>query len=114
MDFDKKELDCCPHFNSELLEAMCGNVAVIEQLATCELGSVKDYTEDGAPVRRRKSSVKGAQSDMPRPVRRGPTLAATAGAPPIIPQSDDAYEARGWREAAASALTRFMFLPHSR
>ncbi len=108
---DKKGLIDARHFDSELLEAMCGNVAVIEQLATCELGSVKDYTEDGAPIRA-ESGVKGAQSNVRDRVQAGAIrFAAAAGAPPII-RSDDAYEARGWREAAASTLTRFMFLPH--
>ncbi len=118
---DKKGLIDDRHFDPEMLEALCGNVAVIEQLATCELGSVTDYTEDGAPIRK-KSAVKGAQSDVRDRVQAGVTrFARAASKRPIIrshncteSQDENTNEARAWREGAAAALTRFMFLPHER
>lgn len=107
---DKKGLIDDRHFDAELLEAMSGNVAVIEQLATCELGSVADFTDAGEPIRT-QISVKGAQSDVRSRVQAGVArFASAANVPPII-RRDDIHAPRAWRETAASTLTRFMFLP---
>ena len=109
---DKKGLIDARHYDPELLDALCNNVAVIEQLATCELGSVVDYSETGEPIRR-ESSVKGAQSDVRDRVQAGAVRFASAvRASPIIRQQDQHAE-RGWREAALAVLARFMFLPQS-
>jgi len=110
---DKKGLIDPRHYDAELLEAMCANVAVLEQLATCELGSVADYTDDGDPIRK-APSVKGAQSDVRDRVQAGTAqFARSAASMPIIRQAN-AHQSRAWRETAAAALTRFMFLPQSR
>ncbi|MEM7665624.1 MAG: HAD family hydrolase [Pseudomonadota bacterium] len=107
---DKKGLIDTRHFDFEFLEALCGNVAVLEQLATCELGSVVDYTENGEPIRK-EPSVKGAQSAVRTLVQSGVCdFARAALDPPVIRVSDSNRE-RAWREGAASALARFMFLP---
>ncbi len=107
---DKKGLIDERHCDPELLEALCGNVAVIEQLATCELGSVVDYTEAGEPIRK-DSSVKGTQSDVRDRVQTGVIdFAKAAQTMPII-RKGDAHHMRAWREGALGVLTRFMFLP---
>lgn len=98
------------HFDAGLLEAMCANVAVIEQLATCELGSVVGYDEAGEPIRT-DSSVKGAQSDVRTRVQEGAVrFARAAQANPVI-RVADTRASRAWRGCAAHVLTRFMFLP---
>lgn len=107
---DKKGLIDARHFDAELLEALCGNVAVLEQLATCELGSVADFTKDGDPIRK-EVSVKGAQSDVREQVQTGVAKFARAAATPPTIRVNDIHAARGWREAAAATLSRFMFLP---
>ena len=107
---DKKGLIDARHFDADLLEAMCENVAVIEQLATCELGSVVDFTDAGEPIRK-QSTLKGTQSVVRDAVQAGATrFAAAAHNPPVI-RPGDANSDAGWRDAAVSVLGRFMFLP---
>ncbi|MEO1729513.1 MAG: HAD family hydrolase [Pseudomonadota bacterium] len=107
---DKTGLIDARHFDPGLLEAMCGNVAVIEQLATCELGSVIGYDTHGAAIRK-ASSVKGGQSAVRDGVQAGTVcFAKDAQTNPAIRVADVNAE-RAWRECAASVLTRFMFLP---
>jgi FMN phosphatase YigB (HAD superfamily) len=107
---DKTGLIDARHFDAGVLEAMCGNVAVIEQLATCELGSTIGHDERGAPMRK-ASSVKGAQSDVREAVQAGVLRFAHAAQRDPAIRVHDAHSAANWREAAAAALTRFMFLP---
>lgn len=107
---DKKGLIDARHYDAALLEALCGNVAVIEQLATCELGSVMDFTDNGQPIRR-QSSVKGAQSEVRAAVQAGVARFTAAACRPPVVRNSDAHRQDGWREAAAGALTRFMYLP---
>ncbi|MFO6446351.1 HAD family hydrolase [Erythrobacter sp. NE805] len=108
---DKSGLIDQRHFDPGVLEAMCMNVAVIEQLATCEIGSVIGYEANGTPIRG-KSSIKGGQSDVRGRVQQGAVQFARAaqGGGPVLRQAD-AERARAWRDAAAQALLRFMFLP---
>ncbi|MEO0464058.1 MAG: HAD family hydrolase [Pseudomonadota bacterium] len=106
------------HFDAGVLEAMCANVAVIEQLATCELGSVIGYSEAGEPIRK-ESSVKGKQSQVRDGVQAGVVgFARAMQRNPVIRQRDpqgdlegNLQSGAGWCSAAAAALTRFMFLP---
>ncbi|MEM8724931.1 MAG: HAD family hydrolase [Pseudomonadota bacterium] len=107
---DKKGLIDTRHFAPDLLEALCTNVAVIEQLATCELGSVIDYAEEGEPIRK-ASSVKGKQSAVRTLVQAGVSDFARAALNSPVIRAKDAHGDRGWREAAASVFARFMFLP---
>lgn len=109
---DKKGLCDTRHFDAELLEALCSNVAVIEQLATCEMGSVADFTDDGEPIRK-ASAVKGRQSAVRDRVQEGVARFARAARRAPIVRADSADDERSWREAASAALTRFMFLPQS-
>ncbi len=107
---DKRGLIDLAHFSPGLLEALCGNVAVIEQLATCALGSVIGYEDDGTPIRK-DSELKGSQSDVRDAVQAGVVrFARDFCAPPIVRvRESDANAA--WREAAAAILARFLFLP---
>ncbi len=98
------------HFAPQFLEALCGNVAVLEQLATCEMGSVVDYSETGEPIRK-ASSVKGKQSAVRDAVQAGVVRFAKAAIDPPVIRAADIYSETAWRDAAASVLSRFMFLP---
>ncbi|MEM7690047.1 MAG: HAD family hydrolase [Pseudomonadota bacterium] len=108
--FDKRGLIDAEHYDPGLLEAMCANVAVIEQLATCELGSVLGYDEAGAPIRTH-SSVKGAQSAVRDEVQAGAVRFATAARTNPAVRVKDTRAPEAWRGCAAQVLTRFMFLP---
>jgi len=108
---DKAGLIDQRHYDPGVLDAMCMNVAVIEQLATCELGSVIGYEANGTPIRK-KSTIKGGQSDVRDRVQQGALKFAVAahGGGPVLRQRD-AHRESGWREAAAQVLLRFMYLP---
>ncbi|BDI60102.1 HAD family hydrolase [Qipengyuania nanhaisediminis] len=109
--FDKKGLIDARHHDGELLEALCGNVAVIEQLATCALGSVTDFDECGEPLRK-PASVKGSQSAVRESVQKGVVRFAEAAHEGAIIRAEPTGGAtEDWREAALGALMRFMFLP---
>lgn len=107
---DKKGLIDARHFKPQFLEALCGNVAIIEQLATCNVGSVVDYTEDGGPVRT-AVGVKGRQSAVREAVQDGCVAFARAALKPPVLRVSDLHSVRAWRAGAASVLSRFMFLP---
>lgn len=109
---DKKGLIDARHYDTELLEALCGNVAVIEQLATCALGSVVDFSAEGEPIRK-PASVKGAQSAVRDRVQAGVVRYAEAAREAPVLRTALAHEERGQREAALGALARFMFLPQA-
>ncbi len=111
---DKTGLIDAQNFDPGLLEAMCETVSVIEQLATCEMGSVVGYEPDGAPIRK-ESQVKGGQSQVRDRVQAGAVrFAQRARSNPAVRVSDERAAARAdaaWRGCAAHVLTRFMFLP---
>ncbi|WP_114955020.1 HAD family hydrolase [Sphingosinicella terrae] len=107
--FDKKGLFDSRHYASTTLEAMCANVAVVEQLCTAAQGSVVDYDESGMAVRA-ENSIKARQSDVRDAVQTGCVRFArereAAFVRPPLADSDDTR-----REAAAAILGRLMFLP---
>ncbi|MEP0189708.1 MAG: HAD family hydrolase [Erythrobacter sp.] len=107
---DKTGLIDDRHFDPQFLEALCGNVAVLEQLATCEMGSVVDYSETGEPIRK-ASSVKGRQSVVRDAVQDGVVRFAKAANDPPVMRARNIYDDTAWRDAAASVLSRFMFFP---
>lgn len=96
------------HYDTRLLHALCGCVAVIEQLCTIAQGSVVDYAADGAPVRK-DAGIKGAQSEI-RDMVQAACVAFAMGPTGMVrpPASDDA-DAR--RRMAAACLARLLFLP---
>lgn len=110
---DKKGLFDERHYDAELLAALCGNVAVIEQLATCALGSVEDFTDEGEPLRQ-QASVKGAQSIMRERVQEGAQLYAKTASQGCVVRQSSPHHDRALRESALGALMRFLFLPSAR
>ncbi len=107
--FDKRGFIDAVDYDGNTLEAMCGNVAVIEQLCTAAQGSVVDYAEDGTPVRR-GSSIKARQSEVRERVQAGCLRFAGEQDREILRTSPKPTTTM-WRQAAASGLMRLMFLP---
>ncbi|WP_404337488.1 HAD family hydrolase [Sphingomonas sp. MMS12-HWE2-04] len=107
---DKKGLIGPDHYDFSTLEALSGNVAVIEQACTAAQGSVVDYKQDGTPIRR-GSSIKGRQSAMRDRIQEGCLRFARAQKDVAIRAAAAPQDAAMWRRGAASVLTRLMFLP---
>jgi hypothetical protein len=97
------------HYDQNTLEALCGNVAVLEQLCTAAHGSVIDYDRDGLSVRA-ANSIKGAQSQTRDAVQRGAIMFARSSARSIVrgKHSADMCAVRG---SAVAVLARLMYLP---
>ncbi len=107
--FDKKGFLDARHYDAHTLEAMCGNVAVVEQICTAAQGSVIDYTPEGKPLRR-ENSIKGRQSAVRERVQQGCVRFEREQRDAIVrPATPD--DGAMWRRGAAAALARLMFLP---
>jgi FMN phosphatase YigB (HAD superfamily) len=106
---DKRGFIDPAHYDANTLEAMCGNVAVLEQVCTAAQGSVVDYAADGTPVRK-TSSIKGRQSAVRERIQQG-CIRFTREAPDAIVRRGVGSSATLWRRGAAAALGRLMFLP---
>lgn len=99
------------HYDHDALIAMANNIAVFEQFCTNTAGSVVDYTERGAPIRR-ANDIKQAQSAIRETAQQGCLLfAQTQPAASQRAHRDPAMDADHWRRANAAALARLMFLP---
>ena len=109
---DKKGLIDERHYDGDLLEALCSNVSVIEQLATCEMGTVVDFTPEGEPIRK-EPTVKGAQSEVRSRVQEGALSYARTIQSGCTLRENNAHRGRALRDGASGVLTRFMFLPHA-
>ena len=97
------------HYDLRALNAMSGNVAVLEQLCTTETGSTIAYTEAGDPVRK-ANDIKSHQSNVREAVQEGCLhFAESHCAHALRAQSPD--QADLWRRANAATLARLMFLP---
>lgn len=96
-------------YDANTLEALCGNVAVLEQLCTAAQGSVIDYTANGQTVRA-ANSIKGAQSETRDAVQRGAIRYAREAVAPIV-RATPATDIGALRQAAVAVLARLMFLP---
>ncbi|RZT53359.1 hypothetical protein EV283_2613 [Sphingomonas sp. BK036] len=96
-------------YDANTLEALCGNVAVLEQLCTAAQGSVIDYTADGRTVRA-ANAIKGAQSETRDAVQRGAIRYAREAVAPIV-RATPVTDIDGLRRGAAAVLARLMFLP---
>jgi FMN phosphatase YigB (HAD superfamily) len=106
--FDKKGFIDARRYDPGVLDSLCGNVAVVEQLCTAAQGSVVDY-EDGRPVRT-AIGIKARQSETREAVQEACVRFVLArDAAFLHPPASDDGEAR--RQAAAAALARLMFLP---
>lgn len=107
--FDKKGLIDARHYDAHTLEALCGNVAVLEQICTAAQGSVVDYTPDGKS-RRRENSIKGRQSAVRERIQQGCLRFEQAQRDTIL-RASAPDSAAMWRRCATSVLARLMFLP---
>lgn len=106
---DKKGMIDARNYETRLVDALCGPVAVLEQLSTVAQGSVVDYRPNGNPVRK-AAGVKGAQSQT-RDVVQAACMdyVRTVGAGMHrAPVSDDAD---GRIQLAAATLARLLYLP---
>lgn len=107
--FDKSGLFDSRHYDMAALEALCGNVAVFEQLCTVAQGSVVDYADDGRPVRK-SGGLKVQQSDVRERVQQG-CLRLARQADAAMHRAPASADADTRRQAAAAVMARFMFLP---
>jgi FMN phosphatase YigB (HAD superfamily) len=106
---DKKGLLDVRHYDTRLVDALCGPIAVLEQLCTAAQGSVVDYHPDGKPIRK-SPGVKGAQSATRDAVQAAclDFVATTRDAVHRRPASDD-DDCR--RQLAGAVLARLLYLP---
>lgn len=106
---DKKGLFDRSGFDLQALNALCGNVAPLEQLCTVSQGSVVDYMPEGAPIRA-ASGIKAQQSETRDRVQQGCLLFVQAAGAAIL-STPASFNAGAARETAAGTLARFMFMP---
>ena len=99
------------HYDPHTLEALCANVAVLEQICTTPMGSVVDYTAEGDPIRR-ANIVAPAQGQIREAVQDGVLAFAAAHAGATIRAEPGDVLGR-WRRGAASTLARVMYLPQA-
>lgn len=97
------------HYDAATLEALCGNVAVLEQLCTAAQGSVVDYTADCAAIRS-ANAIKGGQSETRDAVQRG-TVRYVEDASGAIVRPAGPIDLAAMRSSAVAVLARLMFLP---
>ena len=107
---DKKGFIGHDDYDHAALEAMCANVAVLEQLCTAAQGSVVDYQPDGTPIRR-GNSIKSRQSDVRDRVQAGCLRFVTREGSVTIRTAEPPHARPMWRRAAAGVLARLMYLP---
>lgn len=107
--FDKSGFIDSQRYDANTLEALCSNVAVLEQLCTAAQGSVVDYSADGQSVRA-TNVIKGAQSATREAVQRG-AIRYARDADRAIVRPAPALDIAGLRHSAVAVLARLMFLP---
>jgi FMN phosphatase YigB (HAD superfamily) len=103
--FDKKGLIDARNYDFRTVDMLCDPIAVVEQLCTIAQGSVIDYKWDGAPVRK-AAGIKSQQSATRDRAQAGAIAFAATSANFALPGDADA-----WRQAAAAALARLLFMP---
>src|SRR3546814_4866123 len=108
--YDKRGFLDVRDYDQKALHALCGCIAVIEQMCTIAQGSVVDYTADGKPVRK-AAGVKGAQSAARDRIQDACVAFARQGGHGVVrpPVSDDADARR--RMAADRKSTRLNSSP---
>lgn len=90
------------------VQSLVNHIAMLEQLCTCDLQSVVDYTDDGKPIRRT-----GELSERQDTLRDEIQMAALE----FVERALAANPNRGWqrpeavRDTGAALLGRFLFLP---
>ncbi len=106
---DKRGLIDTRHYDAHALEALCANVAVIEQMSTADQGSVVDYQPDGTPIRR-TNTIDAEQSAIRARVQTG-VVRFTAETNISFLRTSNPDADMLWRRGAVSAMARLMFLP---
>lgn len=107
---DKAGLIGHDRYDAYTLEALCSNVAVIEQLCTATQGSVVDYRPNGDPIRR-DNSIKSRQCEIRDRVQTGALRFAHIAPHATVRASSSSESVDMWRLGAAAALGRLMFMP---
>ncbi|AQR73589.1 HAD family hydrolase [Sphingomonas sp. LM7] len=107
--YDKKGFIGHDHYDGYTLEALCTNVAVLEQLCTAAQGSVVDYAADGASIRK-GNSIKSRQSAIRERIQAGAIRFARTQADVTI-RNASANDAAMWRRGAAAVMGRLMYMP---
>ena len=97
-------------YDCAALEALCANVAVLEQLCTAAQGSVVDYEKDGTSIRR-GNSIKSRQSDVRDRVQAGCLRFVRDEGTATIRANEPAHQNIMWRRGAAGVLGRLMYVP---
>ena len=97
------------HYDHPVLNAMTANVALIEQIATAQQGSVYDYADDGAPIRG-ASDIGVPQSSVREAIQQGCLAFADAATAHVV-RADTPEPIGPWRQANAATLMRLMYLP---
>ncbi len=106
---DKKGLLDVRHYETRLVDALCGPIAVLEQLCTVAQGSVVDYHPNGNAIRK-AVGVKGAQSATRDAVQQACLdFVRDAGKGIHRPAASDDKDGR--RQLAAATLARLLYLP---
>ena len=106
---DKRGFISSEHYDAFMLEALCANVAVLEQLCTRSVGSVCDYETDGTPIRR-QNDIKQTQSKTRDEVQQG-CLKFQAFEDGVVVRRNRESDEQNWRKGAVSVLSRMMYLP---
>lgn len=106
---DKRGLISLDHYDGMTLEALCANVALLEQVCTAAMGSVIDYEPDGTPIRK-ANDIKGGQSDTRETIQAG-CLRFVAAQREAVVRADTGADIDLWRKGAAAVLGRVMYLP---
>lgn len=107
---DKKGFIGHDDYDCAGLEALCANVAVLEQLCTAAQGSVVDYEKDGTSIRR-GNSIKSRQSAVRDRVQAGCLRFVREEGQSVIRAVRPPHETAMWRRAAAAVLGRLMYVP---
>jgi FMN phosphatase YigB (HAD superfamily) len=107
--FDKRGFLGPDHYDANTVEALCNNVAVLEQLCTATQGSVVDYSPQGTPIRK-GSSIKARQSAIRDRIQAG-CLRFIREEREVFIRHAVPDEAMMWRRGAAAVLGRVMFMP---
>ncbi|NIJ20783.1 FMN phosphatase YigB (HAD superfamily) [Sphingomonas naasensis] len=107
--YDKQGFIGHDHYDGYTLEALCTNVAVLEQLCTAAQGSVVDYAADGASIRK-GNSIKSRQSEVRERIQAGAIRFARTQADVTI-RAASVNDAALWRRGAAAVMGRLMYMP---
>ncbi|MBU6266133.1 MAG: HAD family hydrolase [Sphingomonadales bacterium] len=99
------------HYDPMTLEALCANVAVLEQVCTTAMGSVIDYREDGTPLRR--ANEIGAEQGAIRARVQAGALRFAQACKGATTRRECADEVGLWRRGVAAVLGRLMYLPQA-